>query len=73
MTEYEVFVETINPCGGAQHAAREFIDAETDDPRRYVEENGRWPILEETKTAAGDLLFVTGDGHGNVVRYTFTK
>ena len=27
MKEYEVFVETINPCGGSRHAQSEFVEA----------------------------------------------
>ena len=39
MKEYEVFVETINPCGGSRHAQSEFIDveAETDRNRNRIQ------------------------------------
>ena len=56
MTEYEVLVETINPCGGAKHCIKEFIDVETDDPEAWVRENGRWPITD---------VILTNDYHLN--------
>jgi len=73
MTEYEVLVETINPCGGGRHAAKEFIDVETDSPERYVRENGRFPIRDISENAAGDVVITTGDEAGNIVRYTFSE
>lgn len=73
MTEYEVLVETINPCGGSKHSTKEFIEVETDNPEKYVRENGRFPIREVTEKPDGDLLIITGDQAGNVIRYTFTE
>ena len=48
------------------------MDVETDSPRRYVEENGRFPILDELKNAQGDTVILTGDAAGNRIRYTFS-
>lgn len=73
MTEYEVLVETINPCGGDRHSIKEFIDVETDDPVRWVRENGRFPILDVAETPEGDLVISTGDEAGNRVRYIFAE
>lgn len=72
MTEYEVLVETINPCGGEAHAIREFREIETQSPEAYVKAERRFPIMEIVEKADGDLLIITGDGKGNFVRYTFT-
>ncbi len=72
MNEYEVLVETINPCGGEAHAIREFREIETQSPEAYVKAEGRFPIMETVEKADGDILIVTGDGKGNFVRYTFT-
>ena len=72
MTEYEVLVETINPCGGERHAKKEFLEVETDSPERYVAENGRFPVIDMGKNSAGDVVIVTGDGKGNMIRYTFS-
>ncbi len=73
MTEYEVLVETINPCGGSKHCIKEFIEVETDDPMKWVEKNGRFPIIDTAHTPEGDLTVITGDQAGNIVRYTFTE
>ena len=62
MQEYEVLIETINPCGGEAHANKEFREIE----------QGRYPILDSGKNAAGDTVITTGDGKGVMIRYTFT-
>ena len=73
MHEYEIFVEEINPCGGEKHSKKTLIEAEADSPEAYVKENGRFPILESILTENGDVVIVTGDNHGSIVRYTFTE
>ena len=73
MQEYEVLIEDINPCGGEQYCRKSFEEVETDDPKRYVEENGRFPIMDTGTNADGDLVITTGDGNGYFIRYTFTK
>lgn len=70
--EYEVLIEEMNPCGGASHAIKSFVDVETDDPEGYVRENARFPIMEVAHNAGGDLVITTGDGKGYMIRYTFT-
>ena len=61
MKEYEILVETINPCGGATHAKKEFIEAEAESPESYVQEHGRFPVLERIENPNGDVTIVTGD------------
>lgn len=73
MNEYEVFMEDINSCGGEQHAKKELIEVEAESPEAYVKENGRFPILDISENAGGDTVIITGDGHGNFVKYTFTE
>ena len=73
MKEYEILIETINPCGGEAHAKREIIEAKAESPEAYVKENGRFPILESTRNESGDVVIVTGDNQGSFVRYTFTE
>lgn len=73
MIEYEVLVETINPCGGSKHCIKEFIDVETSDPIAWVKVNGRFPIIDTAHNADGDLKIITGDQAGNIVNYTFTE
>ena len=73
MKEYEILVETINPCGGATHAKKEFIEAEAESPESYVQEHGRFPVLERIENPNGDVTIVTGDAKGYLIRYTFTE
>ena len=73
MHEYEIFVEEINPCGGEKHSKKTLIEAEADSPEAYVKENERFPILESILNENGDVVIVTGDNHGSIVRYTFTE
>ena len=73
MNEYEVFIEDINSCGGERHAKKTLLEIEAESPEAYVRLNGRFPILDTCVNAAGDAVIVTGDGEGNIVRYTFTE
>ena len=73
MKEYEILIETINPCGGESRAKKEIIEAECESPEAYVKEKATDPIMDNTKTATGDALIITGDGKGSMVRYTFTE
>ena len=72
MNCYEVLIEDINPCGGAGHAKKDFIEVETDNPMAYVEANKRFPIIDSTEMENGDVIITTGDGSGNMVKYTFS-
>ncbi|MGM9660820.1 MAG: hypothetical protein ACI3WQ_09505 [Faecousia sp.] len=73
MTEYEVLVETINPCGGQRRAKKEFLEIEAESPEAYVAENAQYPVMDTGKNADGDVVITTGDGRGNMVRFTFTE
>ena len=73
MHEYEIFIEDINPCGGEKYSKKTLIEAEADSPEAYVKETGRFPILESILNENGDVVIVTGDNHGSIVRYTFTE
>lgn len=73
MNEYEVLIEDINPCGGAQYAKKEILEVEAESPEAYVKAHGKWPILEQSCNQDGDLVIITGDGTGNVIRYTFSE
>lgn len=73
MNEYEIFIETINPCGGSSHALKEIIEAEAESPESYVKENGRFPITDVFENEAGDTVITTGDGNGYIIRYTFSE
>ena len=73
MREFEILIEDINPCGGNQFAKREIIEAEAESPEAYVAANGRFPVIDQRVNPSGDIVITTGDGHGNLVKYTFTE
>ena len=73
MHEYEIFIEEINPFGGEKHSKKTLIEAEAASPEAYVKENGRFPVLESACNESGDVVIVTGDGQGSLIRYTFTE
>ena len=72
MHEYEILIETINPCGGASHAKREILEAEAESPNTYVRAHAPCPVMESRQMPNGDMQIVTGDGTGSMVKYTFT-
>lgn len=73
MHEYELLIEDINPCGGEAYAKKEILEVEAESPEAWVLANGRFPIQSTAENADGDLVITTGDGAGNIVRYTFTE
>jgi len=73
MNEYEILIEDINPCCGEKYGKKEIIEAEADSPEAYVKEHGRFPVIDTAVNADGDYVITTGDGSGNIVRYTFTE
>ena len=73
MNEYEILIETINPCGGEAHAKREILEAEAERPEAYVKSKAPYPVIDRVLTSDGDTLIITGDGSGSIVRYTFTE
>jgi len=73
MNEYEVLIETINPCGGSKYSRKEILEVEADSPEAYVREHGRWPILSVEEAPNGDVVITTGDCAGNVMRYVFSE
>ena len=72
MKEFEVLIETINPCGGQRHAKKEFLEIEAESPEAYVAEHRRYPVIDSGKNTDGDTVITTGDGKGNLIRYIFT-
>lgn len=72
MNEYEVIIEEINPCGGEKYANKQIIEIEAESPDAYIEANKRYPVMEKIEMSNGDVVIVTGNGKGNLVRYTFS-
>ena len=56
MKEYEIIIETINPCGGTKHAQNEIIEAEAESPEAYVKEHGIFPVMMYPIILLGMLL-----------------
>lgn len=73
MNEYEVIIEEINPCGGEKYANKQIIEVEAESPDAYIAEHGRFPVMDKTEMSNGDVVIVTGDGSGNMIRYTFSE
>ena len=73
MHEYEVLIETINPCGGEAHDKKEFFEIEAESPEAYVRANASYPIMDSVAKPNGDIVITTGDGKGNFVKYIFTE
>ena len=73
MKEYEILIETVNPCGGERYAKKEIVEAECESPEAYVKENAPYPVMDRGQTQTGEKLIITGDGKGSMVRYTFTE
>ena len=72
MAEFEVLIETINPCGGQRHAKKEFLEVEAESPEAYVAAHSQYPVIDSGRNSDGDTVITTGDGKGNLTRYTFT-
>ena len=72
MTEYEILIETINPCGGSKYAKKEFVEAEAESPDAYVAQHGKYPVRETRTDPNGDVVITTGDEGGYLIRYTFS-
>lgn len=73
MREYEVLVRRIRPCPGDPHDSEKFIEIQTDSPEDYVLENSPYPILDSVENLNGETIITTGDGEGNLLKYTFAK
>ena len=73
MKEYEIIIETINPCGGDRHSQQEIVEAKIESPEAYVKEHGIFPVMDVSKNTSGDVIITTGDSKGYIVRYTFKE
>jgi len=73
MNQYEVYIEESTPCGGTKYAKKEFFEVEADSPEAYVKAHAKWPILDVSENADGDVVVTTGDSAGNLVRYVFSE
>jgi len=73
MNEYEVIIESMNPCGGSEYANREIMEIEAKSPLSYVEANKRLPITDVSEKENGEVVIITANEAGYIVKYTFTE
>ena len=71
MKEYEVTIESMNPCGGEQFAQREIREIETDDPIAWVKAETN--MYEVTTDTLRDGLLVVAGQNGYIKRFTFVE
>ena len=71
MKEYEVTIESMNPCGGEQFAQREIREIETNDPIAWVK--AQTNINELTVETLRDGLQIIAGQNGYIKRFTFVE
>ena len=73
MKEYELCIETMNPCGGKEYAQREFRDVETDDPVAYVRQMLQdREVKLDGQTDGNGVVTVYADCSGMIQKFIFT-
>ncbi len=72
MKEYELFIESYNPCGGREHGQKQFLEVETDDPAAYVKAHAQVTEVEIVTEDENEILIEVNQ-YGYVKRYTFTE
>ena len=53
MKEYEIIIETINPCGGDRHSQQEIVEAKIESPEAYVKEEDFQSLIRLRIPTAG--------------------
>ena len=72
MKEYELIIESYNPCGGREHGKKDLMEIETDDPVAFVK--GHAQVTEvEVVNDDGDEILIEVNQYGYVKRYMFTE
>ena len=72
MKEYELIIESYNPCGGREHGKKELMEIETDDPVAFVK--GHAQVTEvEVVNDDGDEILIEVNQYGYVKRYMVTE
>ncbi len=72
MKEYEILVETVNPCGGEHRAKKKIIEAECESGG-LCQGKRPYPVIDSAKTTMGDTLSIAGDGKDSMICYTFAE
>lgn len=73
MKEYELFIESYNPCGGREHGKKEFLEIETDDPAAFVKSHAQVSEVEVVSEEGDEDIVVEVNQYGYVKRYSFTE
>lgn len=71
MKEYEVTIESMNPCGGEQYAQREIREIETEDPAAWVKAETSIQNLTVEELQGG--MRIIAEQNGYTKRFTFTE
>ena len=72
MKEYELIIESYNPCGGREHGKKELLEIETDNPAAFVKNHAQVPEVEVVNEDNGEILIEVNQ-YGYVKRYIFTE
>ena len=72
MKEYELLIESYNPCGGAEHGQKEFCEIEIDDPMAYVKQHANVSEAEIVEQDDENITIVVNQ-KGYVKKYYFTE
>lgn len=72
MKDYELIIESTNPCGGTEYAQRDFMEISTEDPIAYVKTMAQVQEVELISRQPGKLILQTGK-NGYIKRYYFEE
>ena len=72
MKEYELIIESYNPCGGREHGKKELMELEPNDPLAYVKGHAQVTEVEVVSEDEEEILIEVNQ-YGYVKRYTFTE
>jgi len=72
MKEYELIIESYNPCGGREHGKKDLMEIETDDPVAFVKGHAQVTEVEVINDDEDEIL-VEVNQYGYVKRYMFTE
>lgn len=72
MKEYELIIESYNPCGGREHGKKELLEVETDNPLEYVKKHAQVDVAEIVNQDESEILIEVNQ-YGYVKRYVFTE
>lgn len=72
MKEYELVIESYNPCGGVSYAQKKFMEITTDDPVAYVKNYAMVDHVDVFSENDDELILMV-EQNGYVQKYYFTE